>query len=95
MATRSDQDANDAALAADFPWATLEPDFQYPLPARPDTHKHDCLELIRMVIAYRASWEIYLLDDGFWVARGRTPSNCWARFEADTACHLEDLIKTV
>jgi hypothetical protein len=95
MATRGDQEINDDALAADFPWKGLEPDFQYPLPDRPEIHKHDCLELIRLVIAYRASWEIYVLDDGLWAAQGRTPSNSWARFEADTACHLENLMKAV
>jgi hypothetical protein len=95
MATRSDQDVNDAGLAADFPWDTLEPDFQYPLPARPGAHKHDCLELIRLVMAYRASWEIYILEDDTWIAQGVTHSNRWARFETDNPRDLDRQIEAV
>lgn len=71
------------------------PDVAYSLPTRPSWHKGDVFSLIRLVIAYRGLWEIYLDPDGIWIAQGATDSNKWARFEADTAAHLEGLIKPV
>jgi hypothetical protein len=72
------------------PWAD-PPDVLYPFPSRPTLRKPDALELIRLVIRWRSSWEIYLDElRGLWVAQGRSPSNCWARFEADTPDHLEE-----
>lgn len=64
---------------------------QLPDQARP---MGDRLALVRLVIKYRASWEIYITDD-LWIAQGTTRSNCWCRFEADSAWNLEQKISVI
>jgi hypothetical protein len=86
---------NEQSLATHPGTQVIAPDFQYPLPSRPELHKQDVFNLIRLVIFYRHSWEIYIEDDGIWTAQGRTLSNRWARFEADSATHLEEMIKGI
>jgi hypothetical protein len=87
VTTHSDHGANDAGCP-------LAPDFQYPLPGRPELHKQDIMQLIRLVTIYRQYWEIHIGGDGTWVAQARTASGCRARFEAGTATHLEEMIRS-
>jgi hypothetical protein len=53
------------------------------------------LTLIRLVMAYRGIWEIFIDDEDIWIAQGVTPSNQWARFETDNPRDLERQIEAV
>lgn len=55
----------------------------------------DRLTLIRLVIAYRGIWEVFIDAEGTWIAQGVTASNRWARFETDNPCDLESQIEAV
>jgi len=67
-----------------------------PIPTRPALRKVDVLCLIRLVICYRSSWEIWIDEpDGIWAAQGATCWNRGCRYEADTAEHLEQMIRFI
>lgn len=68
------------------------PDPVFPLPTRPGVRKHDYTELIRLVIQYRAGWEIWIDDSGIWHARATTPPRCGASYQADCPARLECLV---
>ncbi len=51
-----------------------------PGPAHPVSER---LTLIRLVMAYRGIWEIFIDGEDTWIAQGVRPSNRWARFETD------------
>lgn len=53
------------------------------------------LVLIQLVMAYRGTWEIFIDEEDTWIAQGVTPSNRWARFEADNPRDLERQIEAV